>query len=539
MKKKGRWKYCVIAAVCMLLSTAFLSYGSAAWMRPERLKAVTYVSDEWVINFWNSESSQMEEELAQIAADGFNSIILVVPWREFEPSVNPVTYSGYAFDKLDRIMKAARNHGLWVILRVGYTWDYAKADSPLQRYKKLLGDDMMRSAWLKYAKKLHDAVSGYENFYGGFMTWEDFWNYVEDAPGQYGSNQAGVEEARRIGFQTYLEENYTLEQVNRYLPSEAVDSFAAVSIPRRDSPAFQLFFEYYDHFLLQLLKETQQVFGNLSMEVRLDADPVQGPDGAVVGATHYPTFPCGESDYTALMYSVSMGQGFNRMITAAEAAAMMDRQLNLVKAHNGGKPVFIDQLLYMDMTPGFERNARLQEGERNAFLVGISDILRRYTRGYAVWTYRNYANNCVFNSQFALGTEGWSANRVNITWRDDSRQARIPRGGSLSQNIESRIGAKQQYENHVRFVADSDRQVKLSVSLGSKTQEVVVDGKEQFDLNFGCFNYDKVQFRSSGDVYLDNVSVYNFVQDGQIYDLEGNELSCLGGIRELNRRLGE
>ena len=39
------------------------------------LKSATYYSDEWVINFWNSESNHMEEELKQIAEDGFNSII--------------------------------------------------------------------------------------------------------------------------------------------------------------------------------------------------------------------------------------------------------------------------------------------------------------------------------------------------------------------------------------------------------------------------------------------------------------------------------
>ena len=57
------------------------------------LKSATYYSDEWVINFWNSESSHMEEELKQIAEDGFNSIILVVPWREFQPSMNPQRYN--------------------------------------------------------------------------------------------------------------------------------------------------------------------------------------------------------------------------------------------------------------------------------------------------------------------------------------------------------------------------------------------------------------------------------------------------------------
>ena len=112
------------------------------------------------------------------------------------------------------------------------------------------------------------------------------------------------------------------------------------------------------------------------MEVRLDVDPVKGLDGDTVGAGHYQTFGCGSSTYTSVMYSVSMGQPFDRLLTAAEAAAMMDQQLNVVKAYNQGKPIYIDQLLYMDITPGFERNAKLMEEERNAFLTSIPDILR-------------------------------------------------------------------------------------------------------------------------------------------------------------------
>ena len=81
-----------------------------------------------------------------------------------------------------------------------------------------------------------------------------------------------------------------------------------------------------------------------------------------------------------------MGQPFDRLLTAAEAAAMMDQQLNVVKAYNQGKPIYIDQLLYMDITPGFERNAKLMEEERNAFLTSIPDILRRYTNGLTAIT---------------------------------------------------------------------------------------------------------------------------------------------------------
>ena len=79
---------------------------------PRYLKSATYVSDAWVINFWNTESDHMDEELEQIASDGFNSIVLVIPWREFQPRVSPVSYNDYAFDKLDRCDLGSNRLGL-------------------------------------------------------------------------------------------------------------------------------------------------------------------------------------------------------------------------------------------------------------------------------------------------------------------------------------------------------------------------------------------------------------------------------------------
>ena len=140
---------------------------------------------------------------------------------------------------------------------------------------------------------VYQAVSAYDNFYGGFITWEDFWNYMEDAPGIFLTRKEGIAEAKRIGFQDYLEERYTLEELRRYFePQAKLAGYGSVGIPQRSSPAYQLFFEFYDHFLMELLAEAQQVFPDLSMEVRLDVDPVRGLDGNREGANHFSTFPC-------------------------------------------------------------------------------------------------------------------------------------------------------------------------------------------------------------------------------------------------------
>lgn len=529
------FRSCLIAA--MIILTASLT-AEAAPQPPEYLKAVTYVSDAWVINFWNTESDHMEEELAQIAADGFNSIILCIPWREFQPGTNPVAYNDYAFRKLDQIMNAAQAQGLWVELRVSYTWDYYEEEESLIRFRKLLGDDTLRQAWLAYIEKLYQSVSRYPNFHGGFMTWEDFWNYMADASG-FGTGLGSIKEAKRIGYQDYLKRYYTLEEIHEYYqPVKPFQGFEDIYMPQNDSPAYKLLFEFYDDYLIKLLQEAQQVFPNLSMEVRLDVDPVPGKDGGLVGAHHFRTFPCGNSSYTSLMYSVAMGQlNQGEKISASAALAAADSQLNLVKRYNGGKPIFIDQLLYMDMTEEFSHNAQLEEDQRTVFITSLPGIMKKYTNGYGVWSYWNYTNNPVYNCQFALGNRGWTTSRTRVEERDKSNQMKFESGGSISQKIGHRIFGQLTHANHVRFTAESDSPTTLYVKLGNVTKEVTIHEKQQFDLDFGHLSYSQVEFRSAGELYLDNIDVYNFIQDGQLHDIENQELSCTEAIRILNRAL--
>lgn len=533
MKKLVRAAGAGITAAVVALSLTVSGIRSEA--APSYLKAATYVSDAWVSNFWNSESDHMDEELAQIAADGFNSIVLVVPWREFQPGVLPVSYNRYAFQKLDKVMNAANAHGLMVELRVGYVWDYYNDDVVTGRFRDLLKDPSTRAAWLAYAKQIYRTASAHSNFYGGFMTWEDFWNYVEDAA-NLGKGANSRNAAKECGYQTWLKKHYSLKQVNEYYqPAEKFTSYDNVYIPARKEYAYKLFYEFYDDFLNDLLKDTQKVFPNLSMEVRLDVDPVDAQDGnGQVGASHYGTFPCADAGYTSLMYSVSMGHGFGDVLSTQEAIKTMNEQLSLVRANNGGKPVFIDQLLYMDATEGFEQNARLAESHRGAFLTGIPDTLRAHTNGYAVWTYRNYTNNPVYNHQFALGTRDWNVTNGSVMERNGSSQLLLQSGGSLAQKVGHRIGGRTTHDGHVRFTADSDEPAVLTVKLGSMSQTVEVNGPKQYDLNLGRKGFYEVSFETDGDVYLDNIHVYNFVQDGQLRDIDGNELSCMGAMRTLN-----
>ena len=74
----------------------------------------------WPINYLSTvELDRVDGELAQIAADGFNGIVLLVPWGEVQPRLTPhPSYSDTALSRLDALVASAKARGLEVILRV-------------------------------------------------------------------------------------------------------------------------------------------------------------------------------------------------------------------------------------------------------------------------------------------------------------------------------------------------------------------------------------------------------------------------------------
>ena len=535
---KGR-QIAAAAAAAAVLGTGMTGQAWAAvGDRPEYWKAATYYSDDWVVNFWNSESVHMEEELAQIAADGFNSIILAVPWKEFQPMDGPgqVRYEEYAYEKLRRVLQAAEDQGLWVFLRVGYTWDYGGGSMSASRYRTLLSDGDMKTAWIDYVESLYQICSAYGNFAGGFLTWEDFWNFLQDTgSGKYQAE--GTELAAAIGYQDYLRENYTLEELQQQFGLKE-ENFEEIGLPTSDEPLFLTFYQFYDQVMNELLKESQEAFPGLSMEVRLDMDPVPSVDGGLVGVSHGSTYGCGSADYTAAMYSVSMGRETEAGdMTAAEALTAMAANLASVLAQNGGKPLFLEQFLYFDDTPEFSYNPKLIPGERTAFLKGAEPLLSSLSCGYGVWAYRDYRNNSVYNSQFGLETRGWTfSGGAQIRREENDNQAYLPAGGRISQDLGVRSRQGRAGDRTLEFRAESGEPVTVSVSFGTETYSVTVDGEQTVKLTFPQEG-DELAVSSDGPVTVDDFYFYNLETEGLLYHEDGSEGELIQAVRELNAAL--
>lgn len=532
-----------IKSVCLVLLFAL----SLAGLRTETvhadtapyLKAVTYFSDAWPINFWSTESPYMEAELAQIKKDGFNCIILAVPWREFQPDLaQPTQYTDYAMDKLHRIMKSAEEKGLWVSLRLGYTWDYYDADrNVLSRYETLIYSDRTKEAWKNYAAKIYGEVSGYRNFHGGFLTWEDFWNYP-DSSFQTTDKRTRQNRAKTSGYIDYLKENYDLTEISA-LYGERIHSYDSLYLPGRQQPAAKLFYKFYDEFLVQLLKDTQAVFPRISMEVRLDQELLVDEEGDSYYYSHERTYGCGSASYTAAMISVPMGQvNRDETVTAAASIGALDTVLTHARTFNGGKPLFMEQFLYTDNTREFGHNARVLPEQVPAYITGMAPVLKKHGMGYGIWVYRNYGNYQTYNPQFALGLQGWTPEgNVTVEERDQTPMAVIRGGSRLKQRLNGNMRGQRTDTAKMRFRAVVENPCNLDVYLGYQKMSVWLEGDQVYELAFEDVIASDISFQAGGTIWLDDIQVYDFMQEGRIYDRDGQPLDCLPAIRQLNKKL--
>ena len=433
-------------------------------------KAVTYFGNEWPVNFLNSEHAQAEEDFNRIKADGFNTVIYCVPWREVQPGSNG-EFDETALAKLDEMIGRAGASGLSVKLRLGYTWDYADYTSSLNRFNSLFKNSQDRNNWLKYASKVYEISSAHPNFAGGFITWEDFWNSLA-------SDYSG--------------------------------------------------YDAMDENLMKLLTDTQEVFPDLSMECRLHNDMSGGKP-----YSHEKTFGCGNASYSSAMLAVSMGFPDGTTVDPASAAAMSSQIISRMQA--AGKPVFIDQFLYMETTPGYERLANVSDV--NAYLSAMAGVFNAQTNGYGIWTYRDYADSIIYNPEFGLGEKGWKFSNASVKDTGGNRKAYLEKGGSISQELLGR-GFSNSFNTKAQITVETEESGKVNITAGGESRSTDIEpGSQTITVDFGKQVRGNIRISTDVPAYVDNVKLYTHITEGNIYKLDGTPGGYLTGIRTLNSKI--
>lgn len=534
----GDWviiKDCSIDSVSETENTSKGVFGAEDYV-----KSATYFSDEWPINFWNTEMDDMESEFCQIKEDGFDSIIIVIPWREFQPTVDPVTYNEYAFDSLDVLMKAADECGLEVYTRLGYTWDYYNDDveNIVDRFAQLPGNSVYRSAWYEYVEKMYGVLSGYENFRGGFLTWEDYWNTLGVCDEVSESNR--LKQAQNLKYQEWVQKKYELEDYNQKYGT-AYKEYKDIAVPTRKEPAMYAMYEFFDYFLNDLLRESQVYFPDLSMEVRLDWDVTYDLEGNLQYFEHKDTYLCENSSVISTMYGIPMGCINNgEKLSYKEALEKTEYILRQLDEKSEGKAIYIEQFLFADNTPAFSKNAQIKEKQVNKYLETVADTLLDYSEGYGIWTYRNYRTNMVYNPQFALAEKGWETEGdIEFDLSGESNVCIMKKGASLFQNIPDIRNHFPKEEYRVSIdVKTMDSPLKLKISVGNELQTITVDQSKEIELVFPAGDrYDLKIEVLEGKAVIDNINLYSHVQEGFLYDERNEALKYIDSLRILNNEL--
>ena len=543
VKDKIKRNIIILITVVVVFSTIFICMGRSLsndnFVPKDYWIATHYFADSWPKNFWDSEFTNIDSDFQRMKDDGFNCIVLLIPWREFQPVIeDEIIYNDNAFEKLDMIMEKAEEYDLGVILRLGYFWDYYNNESMEElynRYWNILGDDMYRKAWLDYSEKVYNQASMHENLLGGFICWEDFWGNVKRVQSIAGKNETSYEVASYLKYDDYIKQKYSDNEIN-IIYDENMHNFSKLYIPSTKTFGFESFYDFYDQWLNDLLNETQEVFPKLSMEVRVDDDLTVNSEGENVYYSHKKTYSCEGADYATIVYGIPMGfENKGEKVHWDEALHMTANILNKVSRSAQYKKLFIDQFLFYDNTQEFSYNAQIVNDEIDDYLLNCVDVLLDYSNGYGVWTYKDYYFDAIANGEFAKGLDGWEfSSDVKINNTNESNKCLLDSGQYIKQNVAGKVETVSSTITCSFEAEPLEKDAMLTFSLGGKENQVVVDKKGNYVIEFADTNWDELKIVTDSKVYLDNIKLYNFCQEGLLYDANWSEEKYISSIREMN-----
>lgn len=502
-----------------------------------------YFADACPMNLWDSEFECIDEDLQRIKSDGFNSIVLLIPWRQFQPKIGRVnSYNQEALEKLDFILDKADEKELGVILRIGYTWDYYQNhgnDEIVERYEKIVNEQQTREAWLEYVERIYTIANSHKSLWGGFICWEDFWYLITKMKIISGKNEISSKYAETLGFSEFFMEHYELSDIRRMYDDSKIYSEEDLYIPTDDQQAFRVFYDFYDGFLNELLSDTQTAFPNVSMEVRVDSDWIVNEEGQNRYYSHENTYKCDRSDYTTIMYGIPIdmvNQG--EKVTWKEALNKTKNVLERVSQGSDGKKIYIDQFLYYDNTQAYSYNAQLIRDQIDDYLLNTEKVLKQYTKGYGIWAYKDYCMDAVANGSFSDGLEGWiTEGEVETKKVGGNFKCLLLDGAEISQDVSDKVKETEGIMT-CRFEANLITDMfNVNVSLNGETKSLSIKESGSYFVQFEGDEWGDLSISVEGEGFIDHVQLYNYCQNGLLYDVDGNEEELLDTLRKLNSKM--
>lgn len=498
--------------------------------------AAHWFGRQWPKNFLSGfRREHVDADFRQLAADGFDTVVLLVSWGDFQPVPEPCCrYDERAFERLRFLLDRAQAHDLKVMLRLGYAWSFhPEAGDSGERQQLLMNRPGHREAYRQFLARVSDEIAGHPGVVMAFMSWEDQW-------------LRRLDDTVRADYAEYL----------ATLPPPAPPA-EALPDPLTDAARFHGFWDWL--VIRKLYAPALDQFPNLSYEVRVDGEPryENGPDGkpvVVEWLAHDGMYRLPEGHPVTVYWAPFWGalnQG--EQLPAEKSLSLLAAMLEQAQSKSGGRRTFIGQFNFVDNTPGYGHNAVLRPEETPAFLHRAVCVMKANgVAGYGLWTARDYAENPLHNPAFGYGLEAWTLERASgppdaalEALPSGDFQLRLAAGDRLSQQVPPRHGRMPVTGDALRDRVCVEAEVRapgrLSASAGGESILLEFDGEghqrrcaditpvpDDRGLAFSLQLQD-------GELALRDVQLFDHVQYGGLYDLEGRPGPLLEPVRRMNR----
>ena len=502
---------------------------------PEFICAAHYFSDGWALNMWQIlDPARVVSELRTIQDDGFNTVILVVPWRGFQVDQLQPAYDAFYERQLRRVLAATDRLGLSVIVRVGYSNQVFVEShlSGITQAQRLLTDVETRAAWLDYLQRLYRICHGYRSFRQGFLSWEEFWHAF--AHWQLREERPRREIAETSGFIAYLS-------------ARGIDNVS--EIPRPGEALQSEYHGFTNSRIREMYEVAAEVFPGLGMELRVDKEPL--PDGDSVRWAYNDSYadiaPLRFTYWAPFMGAKNKGE----KLEADQAARLLEHMLDEVSRHGEHPAHVVDQFNFIDETPAYKGvHAEIEDVEISDFLQLAVPMLRQKSRGYGVWAHRDYRQNVLFNARFLMGLTGWEIPAGRVRARGGVG-ARMAGGAVLRQFLPSPVSGLQRSVGFsslrlVLAVRGAVHRARLQVRINAGYWQVVQfgdthgEGLADIGVDFGSVMADGLilEIRNTGSsVDVESLALFHWVYRGGIRREDGTPARHHQAVVDFNRAL--
>ncbi len=510
--------------------------------KKDLIKSVHYFSSAWPITFWQDfEEGDVARELQQIKNDGFNTVILVVPWRGFEVGFeNEQTASiPFFYDRLSFVLAEITKQELKYILRLGFPHFHMPEEKTyaLEQCIGIYTDKKTQSQWRDYLQKIKEATAPFHPYYAGtLVSWEDFW-----CPHSYFPIQPFESRLQMAQFMNYgkwlQQQNQNMVKV--FLQQNNVN-FDQVAVPEPADLSYVLYLDFIDKMFKELLLQpTQDTFTDAAMEIRVDKLPVkQGDNYTWIDHDLY----LEEKNLRGTYWAPFWGAANNgELISAKQALDTFHYFLKMVSDNGKNTNHVLEQFNFYDNTIHYPNHANIKPDEIETFLIGAQPLIEKYSKGFGVWAYRDYHDNAILNGSFEMGTTGWyiSGNGKIISDNQDESLF-LEANSSLVQKFlpDKRFKLLIEYD-HVTMCLISSNNTHLEVNLGDQPIKKwpIEKGGNCTQLSADPFKVlDPINFSitTTSDVTIDEIKLYGFTQILGLYDANGKPSKYIDIYRQIN-----